>query len=75
MRLIALLLLLSVVVAGALFGAINPAVVTIDFRFARCEVSLGVALLGALALGWLLGGIVAWAGQRVGQRGSTERGP
>ena len=59
MRLILIVLLLSVVVAGALFGALNGAPVGVDFYFFRCELPLGGALLGALVLGWLLGGLVA----------------
>jgi len=62
MRLILIVLLLSVVVAGALFGALNGAPVGVDFYFFRCELPLGGALLGALVLGWLLGGLVAWLG-------------
>ncbi|HEU4665875.1 MAG TPA: lipopolysaccharide assembly protein LapA domain-containing protein, partial [Dokdonella sp.] len=56
-------LLLCVVVAGALFGALNGARVGIDFYVLRCDVPLGGALLGALVLGWLLGGLVAWLDQ------------
>ena len=63
MRLIALLLLLLVIAAGTLFGAINATPVTIDLHFVQWRVSVGVALLVAIALGWLLGGVVAWGGQ------------
>ncbi|MBA8883379.1 lipopolysaccharide assembly protein LapA domain-containing protein [Dokdonella fugitiva] len=62
MRLILIVLLLSVVVAGALFGALNGTPVAIDFYFVHGEAPLGGALLGALVLGWLLGGLVAWLG-------------
>jgi uncharacterized integral membrane protein len=70
MRPILIVLLLSVVVAGALFGALNGAPVGVDFYFFRCEVPLGGALLGALVLGWLLGGLVAWLGHlpRIGRQ-------
>lgn len=71
MRLIALFLLLAVVVLGALFGAINSAVVAIDFRFAQVQAPLGIALLAALALGWLLGGLVAWLGHAMRRRASA----
>ncbi|MBX3701577.1 MAG: LapA family protein [Dokdonella sp.] len=67
MRLIALLVLLLVIGAGAVFGALNSSPVTIDFGFAHWQGALGVALLVALALGWLLGGALAWCGQRFGR--------
>jgi uncharacterized integral membrane protein len=62
MRLILIALLLSVIVLGALFGALNGARVPIDFYLVQTEVPIGAALLGALLVGWLLGGLVAWLG-------------
>ncbi|MGA9340927.1 MAG: lipopolysaccharide assembly protein LapA domain-containing protein [Rhodanobacteraceae bacterium] len=48
---------------GALFGALNAGRIGLDFYFARLSVPKGGALLGALSLGWLLGGIVLWLGR------------
>ena len=62
MRIALIVLLLAVLVLGALFGALNGVRVPVDFHFARVEVPLGGALLCALLVGWLLGGLVAWLG-------------
>lgn len=62
MRIALILLLLVVLALGALFGALNGARVPIDFYFAQVEIPLGGALLCALVVGWLLGGLVAWIG-------------
>jgi putative membrane protein len=68
MRPILIVLFLCVIVLGALFGALNGAHVTVDFHFAQADVPLGGALLCALLLGWLLGGLVAWLGHLPGMR-------
>lgn len=60
MRLILLLAIVLFAVAGALFGALNPQVVTLDLYFGQYQVPLGSALLAAVVCGWLLGGIVMW---------------
>ena len=62
MRPILIVLFICVIVFGALFGALNGTHVTIDFHFVQVDVPLGGALLCALVLGWLLGGLVAWFG-------------
>jgi uncharacterized integral membrane protein len=62
MRPILIVLFLCVIALGALFGALNGARVAIDFHFAQVDVPLGGALLCALLLGWMLGGLVAWLG-------------
>lgn len=62
MRIVLLVMTLAVLAAGALFGALNGTPVVIDFHFVRAEVPLGAALLCAVVLGWLLGGLVAWLG-------------
>jgi uncharacterized integral membrane protein len=62
MRPILIVLFLCVIALGALFGALNDAHVAIDFHFVQVDVTLGGALLCALLLGWLLGGLVAWLG-------------
>jgi putative membrane protein len=63
MRLILIVLILFVIACGALFGALNGVRIPLDFYFVRITIPTGVALLGALLVGWLLGGIVAWLGQ------------
>ena len=72
MRLLALFLLILVVATGAAFGAINSAVVPIDFRFAQLQAPLGVALLASLLMGWLLGGLVSWSSLAL-RRGAIAR--
>ncbi len=62
MRLFFLLSCLAVVAAGALFGALNPLPVTIDFWFATVQVRLGLALLLAGLGGAALGGFAMWLG-------------
>jgi uncharacterized integral membrane protein len=63
MRLILIFLLLIVIAAGALFGALNGRPVSLDLYFVQIDVPLGVALLTALMGGWLLGGLVRWTGE------------
>jgi len=72
MRLFALFLLILVVALGAAFGAINPVVVPIDFRFAQLQAPLGVALLVALLSGWLLGGLVSWTSLSLRHRAASR---
>ncbi len=72
MRLLILALLLSFVVLGAAFAALNDALVHYDFLLFQAELPRGVALLGALVLGWLLGGLSAWLG-RAGTRRRLPR--
>jgi uncharacterized integral membrane protein len=45
-------------IAGLLFGALNPSPLGIELYFTRFELSAGVALLGAALLGAMLGGLV-----------------
>lgn len=45
-------------IAGLLFGALNPTPLDIELYFTRLELSAGVALLGSALLGALLGGVV-----------------
>jgi putative membrane protein len=63
MRLILIVSILLVVVIGAVFAALNPATMALDFYFVSVSVPSGVALLCCTLLGWLLGGLVAWFGQ------------
>ena len=62
MRPILLLSMLLVVVAGVAFSALNPALLELDFHFFRLQAPTGAVVLGALLLGWLVGGLVAWLG-------------
>ncbi len=63
MRLILIVVVLLVVGAGALFGALNATPMAVDLYFVDVHVPTGLALLGTLLLGWLLGGLMAWFGQ------------
>ncbi|MCK9539566.1 lipopolysaccharide assembly protein LapA domain-containing protein [Dokdonella sp.] len=63
MRLILAGLILLVLVAGALFGALNTIRVPIDLHFVQVRAPLGASLLAMLVAGWLLGGLTAWVGQ------------
>ncbi|KAF1006471.1 MAG: Lipopolysaccharide assembly protein A [Luteibacter sp.] len=62
MRLIAIIFLLLFIAAGIVFGALNADLVPFDFGFARGSVPKGAAMLVALLVGWILGGITAWLG-------------
>lgn len=67
MRILIVVLLLVCVAAGIVFGALNADLVPFDFGFARIDLPKGGALLAAVVLGWLLGGVTAWWGVRTRQ--------
>ena len=67
MRILIFVLLLACVAAGVVFGALNAGVVPFDLGFTRISLPKGAALLAALAIGWLLGGVTAWWGVRTRQ--------
>ncbi len=70
------LIIIAFILAGIVFGALNPAMVAYDLGFAQVEVPKGAAVLAALVAGWLLGGIVAWLGTGVKRRrGARETRP
>ncbi len=81
MRLLALIILVLFIVAGVVVGALNAELVGYDFAFFELRWPKGAALLGALVLGWLLGGLTAWLGvstaarraRRQAQRGTDKR--
>ncbi len=62
MRLIVMLVLVIFIAAGVALGALNADLVGYDLAFAQVHVPKGAALLGVLALGWVLGGLTAWLG-------------
>lgn len=64
MRLLAIITLVIFVAAGIVLGALNAGMVGYDFGFAQLQLPKGAALLGALVVGWLLGGLTAWLGSR-----------
>ncbi len=72
MRVIFTILVLIVIACGALFGALNGARIPLDFYFTQVSLPAGVALLGALLVGWLLGGIVAWCGHWPNRRAARR---
>lgn len=54
-------LALAFLVAGGVFGALNPDPVSLDFHFFSLDAGLGVALLCAALMGAVLGGGVVVA--------------
>lgn len=48
-----------------LFGMFNGRLVELDFVFAVWKLPLGVALLVALFIGVLIGGVVVWLDQKL----------
>jgi uncharacterized integral membrane protein len=62
MRLLVILVLVLFICAGAVLGALNADLVGYDLVFAQVRLPKGAALLGALVMGWLLGGLTAWLG-------------
>ncbi|HEX8776820.1 MAG TPA: DUF1049 domain-containing protein [Rhodanobacter sp.] len=68
MRLTVILVLVFFAAAGVVVGALNADLVGYDFAFARVQLPKGAALLAALMLGWLLGGLSAWLGVSLRQQ-------
>ncbi|WP_027484970.1 DUF1049 domain-containing protein [Rhodanobacter sp. OR87] len=62
MRLLAIIVLVIFIAAGIVLGALNADLVGYDLAFVRMQLPKGAALLGALVIGWLLGGLTAWLG-------------
>jgi uncharacterized integral membrane protein len=62
MRPVVILILLLFVAAGVVVGALNADLVGYDLGYTRVQLPKGAALLGALVVGWLLGGLTAWLG-------------
>lgn len=49
-------------VAGAAFGALNSQPVELDFYFGTLTLVKGGVVIGALLLGWMLGGLLVYIG-------------
>ena len=49
-------------VAGAAFGALNSQPIELDFYFGTLTLVKGGVVIGALLLGWLLGGLLVYVG-------------
>ena len=62
MRLLAIIFLIIFIAAGIVLGALNADLVDYDLAFTSVQLPKGAALLGAMVIGWLLGGLVAWLG-------------
>ena len=73
MRLLAIICLLVFITAGIVLGALNADLVGYDLGFAQLQLPKGAALLGAVVLGWLLGGLTAWLGMSARQRRQHRR--
>ncbi len=73
MRLLAIIVLVIFIAAGVVLGALNAELVGYDLAFARMQLPKGAALLGALVIGWLLGGLTAWLGVSARQRRRQPR--
>lgn len=68
MRLLTIFILVIFIAAGVVLGALNADLVGYDLAFAQMQLPKGAALLGALVIGWLLGGLTAWLGVSSRQR-------
>lgn len=75
MRLPAIIILLVFIAAGVVLGALNADLVSYDLGFASVQLPKGAALLGAVVLGWLLGGLTAWIGVSSRQRRARRHVP
>lgn len=73
MRLLVILILVVFVSAGIVVGALNADMVSYDLALARVQLPKGAALLCALIVGWLLGGLTAWLGVSSSQRRERRR--
>jgi Protein of unknown function (DUF1049). len=73
MRLLAIIVLVIFIAAGVVLGALNADLVGYDLAFAQVQLPKGAALLVALVIGWLLGGLTAWLGVSARQRRGQPR--
>lgn len=49
------ILLLALVAIAVTFAALNPGRIVLDYAFGAVEVQQSIALIGAMALGWIFG--------------------
>ena len=63
------LLVFAFAVAGASFGALNGQALELDFYFGTITLVKGGVVIGALLLGWLLGGLLVYIGLVLPLRG------
>jgi len=73
MRLIAIIFLLLFIAAGIVFGALNADLASFDLGFAQLSLPKGGAMLSAVLVGWILGGVTAWLGTSLGHRRRRRR--
>jgi lipopolysaccharide assembly protein A len=73
MRLLVIFILVLFIAAGVVLGALNADLVSYDLAFVQMRLPKGAALLGALVIGWLLGGLTAWLGVSTQQRRLRRR--
>ncbi|MDQ6647560.1 MAG: lipopolysaccharide assembly protein LapA domain-containing protein [Pseudomonadota bacterium] len=62
MRLLVIIFLVIFIAAGVVLGALNADLISYDLAFMQVQLPKGAALLGAVVIGWLLGGVTAWLG-------------
>lgn len=73
MRLPAIIILVVFLAAGVVLGALNAELVGYDLGFVQFTLPKGAALLGAMIIGWLLGGLTAWLGVVTRRRRAASR--
>jgi uncharacterized integral membrane protein len=54
-RILTAIVLIAALALSALFTSLNPGEITLDLGFAPVTLPVGLAFVGALAIGWLLG--------------------
>ena len=68
MRVLVTIFLILFILAGVVLGALNADLVAYDLAFVQVQLPKGAALLGALVIGWVLGGLAAWLGMSARRR-------
>jgi Protein of unknown function (DUF1049). len=68
MRVLVTIFFILFILAGVVLGALNADLVTYDLAFVQVQLPKGAALLGALVIGWMLGGLAAWLGMSARRR-------
>ena len=72
MRSIIILVISCFLIIGMLLGALNVDIIHYNLGFIQFDCPKGAALLGAMGLGWLLGGCTAYLGLAWRHRKSHE---